>query len=128
MKRLYTYAALLLTVLSFSACNNLFDDEPMDRISDEVTWTNSQLLDEYTNSWYRGMSNGFDTYVPSNGLLKGISRYYMPWFGDQITVGKTDWFNAGYGDILKGNTESITTYAGNLWSAYYTQIQYINTF
>lgn len=120
-------ASFLLT-LSLTGCNSLFEDAPIDKISDEATWTNSQLLDEYVNSWYRGMSNGFDVYVPSNSILKSISRYYMPWFGDQLTVGKTDWFNAGYGDILKDNSESITNYAGNLWSAYYMQIQYINTF
>lgn len=128
MMKAKTYIAGLMLALSLSACDSLFDDAPMNKISDESTWTNSQLLDEYVNSWYRGMSDGFSTYVPSTALLKGISRYYLPWFGDQITVGKTDWFNAGYGDILKGNEESITLYASNLWSAYYTQLQYINTF
>lgn len=122
------YIAIALFACSLSSCNSLFDDEPMNKISDESTWSNSQLLDEYVNSWYRGMSDGFDIFVPSTALLKGISRYYLPWFGDQLTVGKTDWFNAGYGDVLKGNEESITQYASNLWSAYYTQIQYINTF
>ena len=120
---------LAITVLFCAdSCNSLFDDAPINKISDKSTWTNSQLLDEYVNSWYRCMSDGFDTYVPSTALLKGISRYYLPWFGDQLTVGKSDWFNAGYGDILKGNQESITTWAANIWSNDYTQIQYINTF
>lgn len=119
--------ALALTMTATS-CNDLFDDAPMNAISDEATWTNSQLLDEYVNSWYRGMSDGFKTYVPSTALLKSISRYYLPWFGDQITVGKSDYFNAGYGDILKDNEETITNWASNLWSNWYTQIQYINTF
>ena len=114
--------------LSLTACNSLFDDAPLDKISDEATWTNSQLVDEYANTWYREMSSGFSIYVPSSTLLKSVSRYYLPWFGDQLTVGKSDWFNAGYGDILKGNEESITRYAANRWAAYYTQLQYINTF
>lgn len=120
-------SAVMLSVAS-TGCDSLFDDAPMNVISDESTWTNGQLLDEYVNSWYRGMSNGFSTYVPSTALLKSISRYYLPWFGDQLTVGKTDYFNAGYGDILKGNEETITNWASGIWGNYYAQIQYINTF
>lgn len=122
------YIVSALMAMTLSGCNSLFDDAPINKISDEATWNTSQLLDEYVNSWYRGMNDGFSTYVPSTALLKGISRYYLPWFGDQITVGKSDWFNAGYGDILKDNEESITLYSYNLWSGYYTQLQYINTF
>lgn len=118
----------LVLCLTLTGCNSLFDDAPINKISDETVWSNSQLLDEYVNSWYRGMSDGFDIYVPSNALLKGVSRYYLPWFADQVVPGKSDWYNAGYGDILKGNDQSITLYASNLWSGYYTQIQYINTF
>lgn len=122
------YIVSALMAMTLSGCNSLFDDAPINKISDEATWNTSQLLDEYVNSWYRGMNDGFSTYVPSTAMLKGISRYYLPWFGDQITVGKSDWFNAGYGDILKDNEESITLYSYNLWSGYYTQLQYINTF
>lgn len=128
MNKIKLGVACAFAMLSLTACNKLFDDMPINKISDETTWHNSQLLDEYANSWYREMSNGFSIYVPSSALLKGISRYYLPWFGDQLTVGKSDWFNAGYGDILKGNDESITQYASNLWSACYSQLQYINTF
>lgn len=120
-------SAFMLSVASTS-CDSLFDDAPMNVISDESTWTNGQLLDEYVNSWYHGMSDGFSTYVPNTALLKSISRYYLPWFGDQLTVGKTDYFNAGYGDILKGNEETITNWASGIWSNCYAQIQYINTF
>ena len=127
-RRLSLALAALLTAVGTTSCNSLFADAPIDKISAEANWQNSQLLDEYTLSWYRNMSHGFTTYVPTSALLKGISRYYLPWFGDQLTVGKTDWFNAGYGDILKDNTESITLHASNQWTAYYTQIQYINTF
>lgn len=123
-----TYIATLALAISLAGCNSLFDDAPMNQISEETTWTNNQLLDEYVNSWYRGMSDGFDIFVPSTALFKAISRYYLPWFGDQITVGKTDWFNAGYGDMLKCNDESISLHSSNQWSGYYTQLQYINTF
>lgn len=124
----YIAAIIATSILTLTSCNSLFDEGPYNKISEEAVWDNSMLLDEYVNGWYRNMSHGFKTLVPTNAMLKGISRYYLPWFGDQITVGKTDWFNAGYGDILKANESSITLWAQNTWSTYYTQIQYINTY
>lgn len=121
-------AAVITAVLTLTSCNALFDDAPYNKVSEEAVWSNSMLLDEYVNGWYRNISHGYKTLVPTNATLKGLSRYYLPWFGDQISVGKTDWFNAGYGDILKANESSITLWAQNTWSAYYTQIQYINTY
>ena len=118
----------IAAVLTLSSCDKLFDDAPYNKISIETMWDNNMLLDEYVNGWYRNMNYGFKTLVPTNALLKGISRYYLPWFGDQVSVGKNDWFNAGYGDILKANEQSVTLWAQNTWSAYYTQIQYINTY
>lgn len=126
MKLKHILPAVALVVLA-SGCNNLFDDAPMDRISDEMTMKNNMLLDEYVNGWYRNMNSGFKTYVPSNTLLKKMSTYYLPWFGDQLTVGNNNWFNAGYGEILKSNEQTITDWADAVWSAYYTQIMYVNT-
>ena len=120
-------AALPLLMVACSP-NSLFDDAPKDKISDEKTWENAMLLDEYVNTWYRNMNSGFKTYVPSTALFKSISRYYLPWFGDQLTNGKSDWYNAGYGDVLKANEESITQWARGTWTSCYTQIQYINAF
>lgn len=122
------YTALATIAISLTACDNLFDDAPNDKISDNKVWQNNQLLDEYVNGWYRNMSDGFKTLVPSNALLKGMSRYYMPWFTDQLSVGKADWLNAGYGDILQGNQETITNWAKSLWTKDYSQLQYINSF
>ncbi len=124
----YIASLVTATMLTLTSCNSLFDDAPYNKVSEETIWSNSMLLDEYVNGWYRNMSHGFKTLVPTHALLKGISRYYMPWFGDQISVGNTDWFDAGYGDILKANESSINLWAKNNWSAYYTQIQYINTY
>lgn len=124
----YIAASAITAVLTLTSCNSLFDDGPYNKISEEAVWSNSMLLDEYVNGWYRYMSHGFKTLVPTNAMLKGVSRYYLPWFGDQLSVGKTDWFNAGYGDILKANESSLTLWAQNTWSSHYTQIQYINTY
>lgn len=130
MKNIISKALLALLPLMMAACspNSLFDDTPNDKISDDKTWESPMLLDEYVNTWYRNMNYGFKTYVPSTALFKSISRYYLPWFTDQLSNGKSDWYNAGYGDILKDNEESVTQWARNTWTSCYTQIQYINLF
>ena len=86
------------------------------------------LLDEYVNTWYRNMNTGFNTYVFTMSGFGAMSRYFLPWFGDQITVGRSDWLNGGIGDIQKGNESTITGWAQQQWSNCYTQIQYINSF
>ena len=92
-------------------------------MSEKDIWTNPMLLDEYVLPWYRNMNSGFSTYVPTTiSLVKSASRYYMPWFGDQIVPSKNDYYNAGYGDLLKSNTKEITNWAQVQWSNYYTQI------
>lgn len=121
-------AVLTFHASLFTSCNDLFDDAPMNQVSEEVTWSNSMLLDEYVNTWYRNMNSGFNTYVFTMSGFGAMSRYFLPWFGDQITVGRSDWLNGGIGDILKGNESTITGWAGQQWSNYYTQIQYINSF
>lgn len=125
--KILSAVALAAATALTTSCDSLFNDAPINVISEKSIWKNPQLLDEYENSWYRNMSNGFDIYVPSISFAKARSRYFMPWFGDQITVGKNNYFNAGYGDILKGNETQITNWAAAQWSKYYTQIQYINT-
>ena len=112
---------------AFTACDDLFRDTPADKMSETDIWRNPMLLDEYVLPWYRNMNNGFSTYVPTTiALVKSASRYFMPWFGDQIVPSKTDYYNAGYGDLLKGNQQEITNWARVNWSNYYTQIQSIN--
>ena len=64
-----TFAA----IFTLSSCNKLFDDAPYNKISEETMWSNSMLLDEYVNGWYRNISYGFKTLVPTNALLKGIA-------------------------------------------------------
>ena len=129
--KIYNYiigGMLAASTMLTTSCNDLFYDAPINQISDEVTWNNSMLLDEYVNTWYRNMNNGFNHFVFTMSGYGAMSRYFLPWFGDQITVGRSDWLNSGYGDILKGNETTITAWAQGLWSNYYTQIQYINSF
>lgn len=118
---------LVSTLAGTASCDSLFRDAPINEISEKSVWSNPQLLDEYENSWYRNMNCGFSTFVPSISLVKSMSRYYMPWFGDQLTVGKSTYYNSGYGDLLKGNSQELTKWAANVWNTYFTQIQSINT-
>lgn len=125
MRKGFITICLSMTILT--SCDSLFRDEPYNKVAETTVWRNSLLLDEYVNGWYAGMSDGFNTFVYSTiALMKSSSRYNMVWFGDQITVGKTDWFNAGYGDLLKSNETEITSWAGMKWNNYFTQIQNIN--
>ncbi|MDO5447708.1 MAG: RagB/SusD family nutrient uptake outer membrane protein [Prevotellaceae bacterium] len=125
---IYKGIAIAVIAASMTSCNNLFDDAPLNTLSEETTWDNTLMLDEYVNTWYRGMGCGFDTYVFTMSQFSTLSRYYLPWFGDQISVGKSDWFNSGYGDILKDNLSAVQSWAKGIWTDDYTQIQYINTF
>ena len=131
MKRIFYHSILAyVTVLGgllHTGCDNLFKDSPVDRITENDIWSNPMLLDEYGLTWYRNMNSGFSIYVPTTiALVKSASRYYMPWFADQVVPSKTDYYNAGYGDLLKGNLQEITRWAQVRWSGYYTEIQSVN--
>ena len=128
LKKHILYGWLALAgAAAFTACDDLFRDTPVDKMSETDIWRNPMLLDEYVLPWYRNMHCGFSTYVPTTiALVKSASRYFMPWFGDQIVPSKTDYYNAGYGDLLKGNQQEITNWARVNWSSYYAQIQAIN--
>ncbi len=129
MKHIRTAAVAAFAALTFSltSCDDIFRDKPFNTISETNIWSTPMLLDEYVNSWYHTMSGGFSTFVPTTALVKSASRYFLPWFGDQISIGKSDWYNAGYGDILKGNNSAITNWSTYSWNNYFTQIQSINT-
>lgn len=106
----------------------MFRDEPYNKLTENTLWDTPLLIDEYVNSWYEGMSDGFDTFVFSTiGMMKSSSRYNPVWFGDQITVSKSDWYNAGFGDILKSNESEIASWASLKWSNYFLKIQSVNT-
>lgn len=121
----FLVAVLLMTAALFhTSCE--FRDTPVNKLSEESIWSSNLLLDEYTLSWYRNMNDGFSVYMPTTALIKGLSREYLPWYGDQITVSKTDWYTTAYGDILKSSIAEITRKGLILWTKYYTQIQSVN--
>ncbi len=127
IKKYISCALLTFSLTAFTGCDDMFREAPVDKMSEKDVWQNSMLLDEYVLTWYRNMNNGFSTYVPTTiALVKSASRYYMPWFGDQVVPSHNDYYNAGYGDLLKSNTQEISRWASVRWSSHYNQIQAIN--
>lgn len=117
---------LMAGTLLLGSCDSLFRDAPNNKLSQESIWTSPLLLDEYILPWYRNMSNGYSIYMPTSSLLKSMTRDFLPWYGDQITVSRADWYNNAYGDILKCSEKEITKRSLNDWTNYYTRIQSIN--
>ena len=125
MKTKYIILAFICLFSSVS-CNDLFDDFSKSTLPEDKIWTDPQLLDEYVLPWYRNMSHGFSVYMPTSIFLRGLGREYMPWYGDQLTVSKSDWYSTAYGEILKSSPKEIQRRGGNLWQKYYEQIRSIN--
>lgn len=119
---------LLSLTLSSGSCNRMFDDAPLNQITEEDTWSNPMLLDEYVNSWYRNMSHGFNIFVFTMSGYGSMSRFFLPWFGDQILCGRIDWANGGIKDVQIGNATTITNWSQQIWSNYYSQIRSVNAF
>lgn len=123
----YIYVSILGVVMAggFSSCDSMFRDAPVDKLTENVIWGDERLVDEYVLPWYREMDNGF--YTLCTTLMSGLGSEYEPWYGDQLTVGRRDWFSTDYGNILKSSMQSMSTRARTDWFKYYTQIKSINT-
>lgn len=125
MKKIYSLLTALVMMMSFSSCDSIFRDEPFDKLAETEIWGDEMLLNEYTAKWYRGMDNGF--YILVSTMIKNLGEEFDPWYGDQITVGRSDWYQSGYGEILKGGQTILNNRGKLLWENYYTQIRSINT-
>ncbi|MCH5233907.1 MAG: RagB/SusD family nutrient uptake outer membrane protein [Muribaculaceae bacterium] len=119
------YIAAALFSFSLFSCDSIFRDEPFDKLAENQIWGDEQLLDEYTARWYRNMDNGF--YILVSTIIKNLGEEFEPWYGDQITVGRSDWYQAGYGDMLKGSQTLYNSRGKLLWENYYSMIRSINT-
>lgn len=125
MKLKYIIPSLLLGAFSLSSCDSMFRDTPNDKLPAQTIWADEHLLDEYVLPWYRNMDPGFKTFVTT--LMKGLGNEYEPWYGDQLTVGRRDWYQGDYGSILKSSMQDLTTRGRTIWSGCYSQIRSINT-
>lgn len=110
-----------------ASCDSMFREEPFDKLSDTQIWSDPQLLDEYVLPWYRNMDDGFNTFVTTLALAKGMGSEYDVWYTDQLSCARLDWFNGDYGMILKSDMSSLTTRGRTEWFKCYTQINSINT-
>lgn len=119
-------SALLLCLFATTSCNDLFDDFAKNKLPEDKIWDDPRLLDGYVLPWYRNMSNGFSVYMPTNALLRGLGREYLPWYGDQITVSKSEWYTTAYGDILKSSMDELQRRGLTRWNLYYEQLRAIN--
>lgn len=115
-------AALLLP--AFTSCDSIFDDAPIDKLAENEIWGSEKLLDEYTGGWYRHMDNGF--YILVSTIIKNLGEEFDPWYGDQLTVGRRDWYQSGYGELLKGSQVMISNRSALVWQAAYEQIRSVN--
>lgn len=124
MRIVFRILLALLLCFELSGCDDMFRDAPIDKLGEDMIWEDERLLDEYTARWYRNMDNGF--YVLVSTYIKNLGEEYEPWFGDQLTVGRSDWYQAGYGDLLKGSQVIYNNRGKLYWQNYYTQIRSIN--
>ncbi|MDE6835407.1 MAG: RagB/SusD family nutrient uptake outer membrane protein [Muribaculaceae bacterium] len=124
-KTLRYIVPLAIAAIGLSSCNSMFREEPYDKLPSTVIWGDEHLLDEYVLPWYRNMDPGFYTFVTT--IMKGLGSEYEPWYTDQLTVGRSEWYSGDYGNILKSMQQDITTRARTEWFNCYTQINSINT-
>lgn len=123
-KLLYTMP-LAIAATGLTGCDSMFRDAPFDSLSENIIWGDPHLVDEYVLPWYRSMDSGFNTLVTT--IMKGLGTEYDPWYGDQLTVGRSDWYQADYGNILKSSQQDLTQRGRSIWSTCYTQVNSINT-
>lgn len=129
-KNIISSASLFLylgiSTMIFSGCNDIFRDAPMDKVSEQTVWSDLRLLEEYESSWYRKYDHGFSTSVFTFGFFKEKSRFFLPWFGDQITSGNGKWLNSCINSMTIGNPRLVTNWAAHIWDDAYVQIATIN--
>ncbi len=120
----YIFPAVILS-LGMTSCDDIFRDQPNDKLSPDIIWDNELLVNEYVLPWYRHMDNGFSNLVTT--IMSGLGSEYDPWYGDQLTVGRRTWYQTDYGNILKSQQSMINTRGRTTWISAYTEIASINT-
>ena len=56
MKKIFT---ILFAALAISACDNILDIDPKDRISDAAVWSDAGLIQAYHTSLFNAVPHGF---------------------------------------------------------------------
>lgn len=126
MKTLKYIIIFTIWICSFSSCS-LFQDSPIDKITQETIWNTPSLMDAYMLPIYRNMHNGNKTSMSTSSFLKNNSINNPVWFTDQVSVGyKKAYSSSSYGNLLKGHLSTLKIYANKLSSVCYDYIRSVN--
>lgn len=107
----------LMAAATFTSCDDLFDEEPIDKLTEESIWREPRLLDSYVAKWYRGLSNGFDV---SEGLKSGLVAQRT----DQLVSGMKN--RSSFNEVVKEAENTWQGYSSEIWALRYGQIQVVN--
>lgn len=126
MKKYITGLHFCAMLLLFSACekNSVLDQNPADRYSDAVLWSDIGLVDSYVIDAYRNTSIGFTQHMLSTVSDEAHSTFDH---GVEIYVrGNISKESPGPWSETAGQPWQITGYFFPAWNAYYSNIQRIN--
>lgn len=121
----YYIVAFVVSAFALSSCE-LFNDKPIDKITQNTIWGSPSLMDAYLLPLYRNMHTGNNTLIQT-GFLKNLSKNYLVWFTDQLSVGYSQAYTGStYGDILKGNVTALYNFSSRESLNCYNNIGSIN--
>ncbi|MDP2335802.1 MAG: RagB/SusD family nutrient uptake outer membrane protein [Bacteroidota bacterium] len=116
---------LLLSVLFFTACQDVLNKEPLDIISDATVWSDPVLIDDYLNQCYAEMNFLFETqYNSPVRVFNGISQY--GWFEMTFAITFADEARSGWTPAPKSHWININGGVMEWWG--YPTIRKLNTF
>lgn len=105
----------ILFLLALSACE-VFEEAPLDKISEDAVWNDETLVRSYVNATYSSLQHGFTQALLSSACDESYSIH--------------NWSNYLYiqkGELTPDNVGSVSTYM-NLWKTAYSNIRNINIF
>ena len=123
----FTYLVILLALVITASCNHdILDKQPIDRLTEEVVWSDGNLVTTYVNSKYRDLSFGFnwngDEIMWASTSDESMFKHdYGVW-----TINKSELTPSNLGILSSGPTQ----YNGNMnpWSKNYRYIKDANVF
>lgn len=119
MKKIFT---ILFAALAISACDNILDIDPKDRISDAAVWSDAGLIQAYHTSLFNAVPHGF--------VIEMMAKVT----DEIIAVNSGSAPNVAFGRLTPDNvtSNSVTQWHGGnnlyFWDRAYEYILRINTF
>ena len=106
----------ILLIFALTACDSVFEEAPLDKISEDAVWNDETLVRSYVNATYSSLQHGFTQALVSSACDESYSIH--------------NWSNYLYiqkGELTSDNVTSVSTYM-NLWKTAYSNIRNINIF